>query len=171
MPRIHVCPLSLVPETVSGTGADRLITLINAATPVSRPASISPERHLFIRVNDIIEPTEGLTAPSAGHVRSILEFGQAWDRRQPIVVHCFAGISRSTAAAFMLACALEPERSEQEIARSLRAASPFATPNRLLVSIADAVLDRDGRMIAAIEDIGVGTLAEQGLPFHISLTA
>lgn len=171
MPRIHVCPLSLVSETVAGTGADRLITLINAATPVSRPASIAPERHLFLAVNDIIEPTAGLTAPSVEHVRALLDFGHAWDQRQPLVVHCFAGISRSTAAAFILACALVPNRPEDEIAQALRAASQFATPNRLLVSIADGALGRGGRMIAAVEGIGMGTLAEQGVPFHLSLAA
>lgn len=171
MPRIHVCPLSLVSETVAGTGADRLITLINAATPVTRPASIPPERHLFIPVNDIIEPTEGLTAPSLQHVSALLDFGRAWDRRQPLVVHCFAGISRSTAAAFILVCALSPDRREEDVARTLRAASPFATPNRLLVSIADATLGRGGRMIAAIDSIGMGILAEQSVPFHLSLAA
>lgn len=169
MPRIYVCPLSLVSETVAGTGADRLITLINAATPVTRPASILPERHLFIAVNDIIEPTEGLVAPSLQHVNALLEFGRAWDRRQPLVVHCFAGISRSTAAAFILVCALAPDRKEEDIARNLRAASPFATPNRLLVSIADAALGRGGRMTAAVDEIGTGALAEQGIPFHLSV--
>jgi predicted protein tyrosine phosphatase len=171
MPRIHVCPLSLVSETVAGSGADRLITLINAATPVVRPASIPPERHLLIAVNDIVEPMEGLTAPSLEHVSALLEFGQAWDRRQPLVVHCYAGISRSTAAAFILVCALAPQRREGEIARALRSASPFAYPNRLLVSIADTVLGRDGRMIAAIDEIGIGTMAEQSVPFHLSLAA
>jgi len=163
--------MSLVSETVAGTGADRLITLINSATPVTRPASILPERHLFIAVNDIIEPTEGLTAPSREHVSALLDFGRAWDRRQPLVVHCFAGISRSTAAAFILVCALAPDRREEEIAGALRAASPFATPNRLLVSVADAVLRRDGRMLAAVDGIGMGVLAEQSVPFHMSVSA
>lgn len=171
MPRIHVCPLSLVSETVAGSGADRLITLINAATPVARPPSIPPERHLFIAVNDIIEPMEGLTAPSVEHVNALLEFGRAWDRRQPLVVHCYAGISRSTAAAFILVCALAPGRREEEIAAALRRASPFAYPNRLLVSIADVVLGRGGRMVAAIDDIGSGVMAEQGVPFHLSVAA
>lgn len=171
MPRIHVCPLSRVPETVAGSGADRLITLINAATPVARPSSIAPERHLFLAVNDIVEPTEGLTAPTAEHVRTLIDFARQWDRRHPIVVHCFAGISRSTAAAFILVCALGPERREDDVARALRAASPFAYPNRLLVRLADDVLARDGRMIAAIEAIGMGALAEEGVPFHLSLAA
>jgi predicted protein tyrosine phosphatase len=148
-----------------------LITLINAATPVTRPSAITPERHLYIAVNDITEPTEGLTAPSLEHVNALLDFGRAWDLRRPLVVHCFAGISRSTAAAFILVCALAPHRQEDEIARALRSASPFAYPNRLLVSIADSVLGRDGRMTEAIDEIGMGTLAEQGVPFHLSLAA
>ena len=80
------------------------------------------------------------------HARDLLSFVGAWDRKQAIVVHCYAGISRSTAAAFITMCALRPELAEADIARSLRAASPFATPNVLLVGFADRILGREGRM-------------------------
>jgi predicted protein tyrosine phosphatase len=47
----------------------------------------------------------------------------------------------------------------------LRAASPSATPNRLIVSYADALLGRNGRMSRAIEKIGRGENAYLGKPF------
>ena len=59
-----------------------------------------------------------------------------------MLIHCFAGVSRSTAAAFIAACALAPNRDEATIARALRAASPTATPNARLVALADAALGR-----------------------------
>src|SRR5262249_50684307 len=107
--------------------------------------------------------------PGEGHVGELIRFVQEWDRGAPLVVHCYAGISRSTAAAFIAACTLNPRRDEATIARALRAASPTATPNRRLVSIADRMLGRRSRMIAAIEGIGTGMTAYEGAPFRLEL--
>ncbi|MGB6467238.1 MAG: protein tyrosine phosphatase, partial [Xanthobacteraceae bacterium] len=62
-----------------------------------------------------------------------------------------------------------PQRGEREIAQALRRASPTATPNIRIVSLADKLLDRDGRMIAAIETIGRGALAAEATPFRLDL--
>ena len=86
-----------------------------------------------------------------------------------MVVHCYAGISRSTAAAFTAACALNPQRDEMQIARAIRNASRTAKPNAAIVSIADQLLKRDGRMILAIEALGPGEDAEEGIPFRLDL--
>jgi predicted protein tyrosine phosphatase len=86
-----------------------------------------------------------------------------------MVMHCFAGISRSTGAAFVAACALNPKRDEEEIARAIRKASRTAQPNARIVSIADRLLKRDGRMVRAIESIGPGEAATEGHPFRLDL--
>jgi predicted protein tyrosine phosphatase len=169
MPAIHVTPLSKLHETVEATGASHVITLINVATPVRRPASISDDRHLFIGVSDITTPLDGHIVPGEEHVVRLLDFVATWDRQSPIVVHCWAGISRSTAAAFIIACALRPARAEAEIARALRDAAPSATPNAALVAAADALLGREGRMVAAIAAIGRGADAFEGTPFMLPL--
>jgi predicted protein tyrosine phosphatase len=85
------------------------------------------------------------------------------------VVHCFAGISRSTAGAYVAACALNPQRDEQQIAWDIRRASRTAQPNARIVSIADDLLKRDGRMVRAIEAIGPGDLAMEGHPFSLDI--
>ena len=170
MPRINVCSLRLIDDVVRKTGARHLVTLINVGTPVGRPTTIEEDRHLFIGVSDITEPMDGQIHPAEEHVTKLLNFARNWDRREPIIVHCYAGVSRSTAAAFIIACALLPERPEQEIARAIRDASPTATPNRRLVAVADAMLGRDGRMIAAIEAIGRGEDCFEGVPFALELT-
>jgi predicted protein tyrosine phosphatase len=87
-----------------------------------------------------------------------------------LVIHCHAGVSRSTAAAFIIACALAPSRRESEIADAIRQASHTATPNRRMVAIADAILKRNGRMSAAIERIGRGSDCYEGVPFVLELT-
>ena len=95
----------------------------------------------------------------------IIAFLQAWDRQSPVLIHCWAGISRSTASAYTALCMLRPKADEEELAFELRAASPSATPNRLIISHTDALLGRQGRMSRAIEKIGRGESAFEGTPF------
>jgi predicted protein tyrosine phosphatase len=169
MPRIHVCSLARVPETVTATGARTLVTFINVGSPVERPDEIAPERHLFVGMSDIVTPMQGHVLPGSDHVQTLIEFVRQWDREHPLVIHCWAGVSRSTAAAFISACALSPLRDEHEIAQEIRKGSPTATPNARLVEVADALLDRKGRMIAAIENIGRGEDCFEGVPFTLEL--
>ncbi|GJD48686.1 hypothetical protein OPKNFCMD_1409 [Methylobacterium crusticola] len=169
MPKVYVCSLSRLPETVAAAGASHVVTLINVGTPVVRPASVAAENHLFVGVSDITEALESHVLPDRAHVAQLLDFVRAWGRAQPIVIHCYAGISRSTAAAYIATCALRPERDEAGIARALREASPSATPNARLVALADEMLGRKGRMVAAIAAIGRGQDAFEGEPFSLSL--
>jgi predicted protein tyrosine phosphatase len=169
MPRLHVCSLARIAETVRATGARSLVTLINVDTLVSRPAEIDAARHLFIGMSDIIEPIDGHILPAEKHVAQLIAFARAWDRNEPLVIHCHAGVSRSTAAAFIIACALAPSRPETAIADAIRCASHTATPNRRMIAIADAMLKRNGRMIAAIERIGRGSDCYEGIPFALEL--
>lgn len=169
MPSLHVCPLARLAETVARTGASHVATLINVGTPVPRPESVPVAHHLYVGVSDIEEPMDGHVHPAAEHIEEFLGFVRAWDRARPLVIHCYAGVSRSTAAAFTAACALDPGRDEAEIARELRAASPTATPNRRMVALADAILGRDGRMVAAVAAIGRGAECFAGEPFALAL--
>jgi predicted protein tyrosine phosphatase len=168
-PRLHVCSLDRIGEVVERTGARSLVTLLSQGTPVTRPPTIRPERHLFIAMSDIVEPTVGHVLPGERHVRALLQFVGDWDQAEPLLIHCFAGVSRSTAAAFIAACALKPTRSEIVIARALRAASPTATPNARLVAAADSILGRSGRMRDAIASIGRGAACETGAPFGLEV--
>ena len=166
---IHVCPATKVEETLAASGAAHLVTLLAAGTDFTRPAAIAPENHLYLKMNDIAEMRAGLVAPGRAHVEALLAFARRWDRARPLAVNCFAGISRSTAAAYIVAAALAPRRDEAELAWTLRLAAPSATPNPLLVRHADALLGREGRMIAAIPAIGRGEDAYEGVPFVLPL--
>lgn len=166
---IHVCSLARLEETVEQTGARHIVSLIGDEGRVTRPLCIAPENHLWLRLHDISAPLEGYIAPAEEHVADLLDFVRDWDRRAPLVVHCYMGISRSTASAYATVCALNPRRDEAIIAQALRRASPTATPNARIVSLADRLLGRNGRMIAAIESIGRGDLSAEALPFRLDL--
>jgi predicted protein tyrosine phosphatase len=166
---IIVCPLSRIAETAATSGARRMVTLINAQTPVLRPAGLAAADHLTLSMHDIVEELPDMTPPGEHHVEALLTFARAWDRKAPLLVHCFAGISRSTAAAYTVAAALAPRRDELELAETLRRLSPSATPNIRIVTIADQLLGRNGRMVRAIESIGRGEEAMEGVPFHLKI--
>jgi len=136
---------------------------------VMRPASIARENHLHLVMHDIAVAQDGMTMPGEDHVRNLLDFARKWDRAKPMVVHCYAGISRSTASAYIIAAALAPKRDEAELAQTLRKLSPSATPNPRLIAVADALLSRQGRMIEAIEAIGRGADAFEGTPFVLKI--
>ncbi len=166
---IYVCSLADLHATVEASGASHILTVMGKIEKAKRPAAVPEGNHLLISMDDITETVAGFTAPSTSHVEQALAFVRQWDRAAPLVIHCFAGISRSTASAFMAACALNPERDEIEIAEQIRAASPSASPNRLIVTLADQVLGREGRMVRALDRMGPGAMTIESRPFRIDI--
>jgi predicted protein tyrosine phosphatase len=166
---IHVCSLARLHDTVSETGARHIVTLLRIIDRVQRPQTVEEANHLILGMDDITEPMDGYTHPGEEHVARLIEFTRNWHRKTPMVIHCYAGISRSTAGAFVTACALNPNRSEAKIAQAIRDGSATATPNMRIVSLADQLLGRRGRMIDAIQAIGPGRAAIEGDPFRLDL--
>ena len=166
---IYVCSLSRLEETVTTAGAERVISLLAENTIFTRPPRIRAENHLLLSMHDIVDVQPDMTPPGTEHVERLLDFARSWDRGRPLVVHCYAGISRSTAAAYIISAMLAPDRDEYELAQALRQASPSATPNQRLVAIADELLRRGGRMTEAIAGIGRGGDAFEGTPFAFAV--
>src|ERR1043166_9962581 len=166
---IYVCSLARLHDTVRDAGARHIVTLIKDVSLVHRPATILAENHLLLDMDDITDHIDGYVAPAEEHVGDLLRFVRKWDRATPLVVHCYAGISRSTAGAFVTVCALNASRDEAAIARAIRDASPTASPNLRIVAHADKLLGRKGRMVAAVRETGAGTPAYASEPFRIDL--
>jgi predicted protein tyrosine phosphatase len=166
---IHVCSLADLHPTVEATGASHVLTVMANVDQVQRPSSVTEANHLKVSMDDITEQMDGFVAPNDAHIERVLAFVRGWDRSAPLVVHCYAGISRSTASAFAAVCMLNPHRDEVAIARQIRAASPIASPNRLIVTLADRALGRGGRMLHALDQMGPGSMTVAGRPFRIDL--
>lgn len=170
MSYLIVTPLSCLALMAEKHQPRDMITLINAGTPVSRPSMICEARHLRLYFNDINEKRARLVAPAAEHAAALLRFVHSWKQTAPLLIHCYMGISRSTAAAFITACALNPAMDEKLLGARLREKAPSATPNARLVSLADQQLERAGRMNEAIKHIGRGCDAAEGTPFMFELS-
>ncbi len=165
---VYVCPLRLVPDVARETGARHLVSAIDTSFLPATPDEIASDRHLRLAMHDIVEARADQVLPARDHVIELLDFVGSWDRYEPMLIHCYAGISRSTAAAFITLCALNPETPEDLIAASLRQSSVTASPNRLFVTLADHVLRRNGRMVAAVERMSPHTIAAECTPFALA---
>lgn len=166
---IIVCSLRAAPEEVAVHRPARVVSILGPDMPHPAFASIAPDNHLRLTFHDVAMASEGLTAPRDQDMQRLLTFISGWDRKRPLLIHCWAGISRSTAAAYIALCQLQPRVDERALAQALRAASPSATPNPMLVGLADDALGRGGRMRRGIAAIGRGADAFEGTPFVLPL--
>jgi predicted protein tyrosine phosphatase len=169
MSSVLVAPLAAVPSCIRLYNPSHLVTLLSHEYMIETPVEIEPQRHLKLAIDDIVEPWSGRTHASEADVTRLLEFGREWDGSAPMLIHCWAGVSRSTAAAFTVLCDRLGPGCEIAVARGLREKAPHADPNRLVVRIADSLLGRNGNMVRAIELIGRGTLVVEGTPVQLPL--
>ena len=164
---IHVCSLDLIATSIQNTGAQYLVSIINKDMMPDTPHNIAPENHLKLSFNDIAVPTQGFVNAQSSDIKKLADFLEHWDQQAPILFHCWAGVSRSTAGAYIAANYVKGSGLEQELADNLRQAAPFASPNRLVISLADDYLKRKGQMVKAIDNIGRGSFTHSGKPFKL----
>ena len=160
---IIVCGLYVAQTQIDVHGAKSVIGILSPEMP--HPEYTGIDRHLKLTFNDINSDTQGLISPRIADAKRLITFIENWDQKQPMLIHCWAGISRSTASAFAALCILRPNSDEMELAQELRTASPSATPNKMITSQVDQLLGRKGRMLNAVESIGRGANAYEGKPF------
>ena len=172
MTRLLVGPLGEAAQLCAAHRPSHLVSWLSPpAVPPSIDPALAPEHRLHLSSHDVSEPTPGLTAPDLAQVEALLAFARSWNRQRPLLVHCWAGVSRSTAAAYAIACQARPDLDEMALAKQLRRLSPTATPNPLVVRLADGLLGREDRMSAAIAAIGRGAETALGTVFELDLGA
>ncbi|MGB7431882.1 MAG: protein tyrosine phosphatase [Ahrensia sp.] len=169
MSQIVVCPLSALEKTVAAYQASHVLTLISEDMPVPTPEGISGDNHLTLHFNDVAVAAPGLRLAGKGDVDRMIAFIKDWDQSAPLVIHCWMGVSRSTAGAMTALAALQPDRPAMEIASELRFAAPFASPNPRIIALADKALGRNDTMILAADAIGIGADCFEGSPFALEV--
>ena len=163
MPRLLVTPLSSLADALDTHAPSHLISLLSPEHMIETPPGFPAALHLKLGINDIIDPLQGTAPPAREHVDELLAFARSWDAKQPLLIHCWAGISRSMASAFTILCDRLGPGHEIEIARAMRERAPHAQPNRLLVRHADDALGRGGRMVLALDNMGPAQLVAEGV--------
>jgi predicted protein tyrosine phosphatase len=162
-----VCSLAAAPMQLALHDASHVVSLLSPESQWPK-FPVAQEHHLRLSLNDVTAVTPGLSAPRSTDAEKLITFLKSWNQSKPLLIHCWAGVSRSTAAAYTAMCLLRDE-PEDHLAWELRQRSPSATPNRLLIKHVDHLLGRQGRMEKAIENIGRGADAFEGAAFVVPI--
>ena len=163
MPRLLVAPLSALDEVLTSHRPSHLVSLLSPQYMISTPDGFDPGRHLKLGVNDVSDPAHAEHPPGRDHIDRLIAFARGWDGNAPLLIHCWAGISRSMASAYTVLCDRLGGGRETEIALAIRRRAPHASPNILLVRHADDALGRGGRMVAALGAMGEPIAATEGV--------
>jgi predicted protein tyrosine phosphatase len=101
--------------------------------------------------DDVIDQGGPYTAPSEPDIRRLLAIGERLQVGgvRHLLIHCHAGISRSTAAAATLLCQFHPGREDEAFVEVARV-RPWNWPNSRMIEFADDLLDRKGALVAAL---------------------
>lgn len=166
---IIVCPLSDLADAIREEKPYGVVTLLGPELMIPPIKALDEGRHLRLEMNDIASPQPGQILPGREHVETFLDYVDGWDHAQPLIIHCWAGISRSTAAALIAQAYLHPEASPDEMATDLGDIAPHAYPNRRLIELADEVLGRNGQLVAAAELVHRDKPVMEGVRFHYPL--
>ena len=154
--QIQVCGVDELREQIQ-QGAKSVVSIWDTQSP-DEEEMVKLLRHQFpgdclhlVRFDDVVVPTPGRRAATIDDIGGILRF--AADAPSPLLVHCFVGASRSTAAAYAILCQYHGAGEEENCMQELLRIRPYAAPNSLIVDIADEVLNRGGALKAAYEKI------------------
>jgi predicted protein tyrosine phosphatase len=164
---IWVTSLALAPGFARKHKPSLVVSLLSPYDTFPVFDGFASDKHLQVAIHDIADDIGDWRAPGRNDAERLIRFVEPWDKSAPLLIHCWAGISRSSASAFISACLHNPKADEEEIAWAIRDASPTASPNVRLVAHADAILARGGRMSRAITAIGRGEPTMEATPFVI----
>jgi predicted protein tyrosine phosphatase len=147
---LAVCSLSQAKRHKRAFGA-----VITIEDPAARPGARlrftkkPAPPHLVLAFEDVDDDALGIRVATAEEVEQALAFARR-NRDAAMLVHCFHGVGRSAAIALtILADRLGPGAETEAVDRML-AIRPEATPNLVVIGLADQVLGREGRLIAAV---------------------
>lgn len=138
-------------------GVSHVLSILDPGHP-EPPAfgSFGEHRRLELRFHDIIEDTPGMAPPTEETVATVLGFGRDLMTEPPsqghLLVHCHAGISRSTASMMLILAQARPELSARDILSHIVSIRPRAWPNLRILEFGDAMLGRKGDLVAAAHE-------------------
>jgi predicted protein tyrosine phosphatase len=149
---ITVCGIDEL-EGHGALGATHVLSILDPDYPVPEAfGEYGEHERLELRFNDIIDPTPGMILPGPEHVEAILAFGRsltAEPQAANLIVHCHAGISRSTASMALILAQAMPDMPAEAILATVHGIREKAWPNLRIIELGDALLGRDGTLVQA----------------------
>jgi predicted protein tyrosine phosphatase len=152
--RITVCGI----EELAGhceAGVSHVLSILDPEWPVPEAfGRFGEHAKLELRFHDEIEEdVPGKTPPRPDHVARLLAFGRGLTAEPPpaahLLVHCHAGVSRSTASMALILAQALPGRGGPEIMEAILRIRPQAWPNLRMIEFGDPMLGRGGDLVTA----------------------
>lgn len=147
-----ICGIDELPRHAR-SGPAQVVSILDPDCPSPHAlGGVESDDRLVLRFHDIIAPAKGKIPPRPGHVELLLAFSRhrARRRQRRLLVHCHAGISRSTAAAAVLMLHEQPDADEDALFDHIGRLRPQAWPNSRIIAYADEILGREGRLVQAL---------------------
>ena len=152
--RISVCGI----EELTGhceTGVSHVLSILDPDWPVPEAfGAFGEHAKLELRFHDVIEEDiPGTSPPREEHVVELLAFGRDLMAEPPpeahLLVHCHAGVSRSTAAMALVLAQGLPDTAPERVFEEVLRIRPQAWPNLRIVEMGDGLLGRNGALVDA----------------------
>ena len=157
---IIVCSLKDLETVCESIKPTHVISVIDPGYAPKTPSGVS--QHLKLGFDDIV----GISSdnkifrlntdevpqlpPNSTHTDSIINFSNTWKKKDPIVIHCWCGVSRSMATASYLMCKEDSINIDRNI-RYIRSVAPHANPNKVLIKLFESSLKLENKMTQAFD--------------------
>jgi len=156
--KITVCGIDELPDH-SEVGVSHVLSILDPDWPVPDAfGSFGEHERLELRFHDVIETTDPtMIPPQREHVEQLLAFGRDMMAEPApgahLLVHCHAGVSRSTASMILIVAQARPEAPAAAIAQEIYRIRQKAWPNLRIIEMGDALLGRGGSLVSAVSEI------------------
>jgi predicted protein tyrosine phosphatase len=133
-------------------GVSHVLSILDPGWPEPEAfGAFEAHRRLELRFHDVIDASPGALVPQSLDVEQLLAFGRKLTeaRGKHLLVHCHAGVSRSTAAATLILAQARPDRPAEDALQTVVRHRPRAWPNLRILELGDALLERRGEVVDA----------------------
>jgi len=153
--RITICGLDELADH-SDSAVSHVLSILDPAWPVPEAfGTFGAHSKLELRFNDVIEDSADVIAPQPQHIEQLLAFGRELSGAPDahLLVHCHAGVSRSSAALALLIAQAMPDQPGDAIFAEIFRIRPQIWPNLRIVELGEHALGRNGDLSAAARRI------------------
>jgi predicted protein tyrosine phosphatase len=156
---ILITDISKVAYNVRYNNVSHVLSLLRGRerNELIMPGDFPKENWLLLDMDDVINET-AVFSPTREQVQHLLQWGNNLPENARLLVHCYAGISRSTAAALALKVQQIGKDNISQAINWLIEHRPQACPNPVITKYADEILDCRGDLHKAAEIVATSKL-------------